>query len=140
MGLGNVHVELPKGILGVEGIYDLKALRDNHLDQSSYQTFIEGAFGMEDEGLWEQASPVTGKYCETWRGERVAYIAHSKEDELVEWAQVDKMAEAWEMEGGNQKQNDFVILVKGRHHEIWKEGTEMARVIEKTVEELVKMH
>ncbi|KAL3480274.1 hypothetical protein BJX99DRAFT_254864, partial [Aspergillus californicus] len=48
--------KLPMAILGMAGIYDLRLLRDSHVDISAYQEFIEGAFG-GDEGVWDAASP-----------------------------------------------------------------------------------
>ena len=41
----------PLAILGVEGIYDLVALRDNHAEGPYYQRMIENVFGTDEVSL-----------------------------------------------------------------------------------------
>jgi kynurenine formamidase len=41
----------PLGILGVEGIYDLVALRDNHGDAPYYQQMVKNVFGSDEVSL-----------------------------------------------------------------------------------------
>ena len=38
----------PLAILGVEGIYDLVALRDNHAEEPYYQRMVENVFGVDE--------------------------------------------------------------------------------------------
>lgn len=42
----------PLGILGIEGIYDLVALRDNHVDEPYYQQMVENVFGTDEVSLY----------------------------------------------------------------------------------------
>lgn len=46
----------PLAILGVEGIYDLVALRDNHGDTPYYQQMVENVFGSDEVSLPEMTS------------------------------------------------------------------------------------
>ena len=130
---GSGEVALPVAVMGVEGIYDIRLLRDTHAEILSYQQFVEGAFGMEEEG-WRKASPTEVKYGEVWKG-KLAIIAHSKEDELVDWVQVDAMKGALE-KSRTPERKDMILELKGKHHEIWEDGLEMARAINVALETL----
>ncbi|KAF8853693.1 hypothetical protein BDZ45DRAFT_677499 [Acephala macrosclerotiorum] len=56
--LNQVGIETPAAVLGVEGIYDLGKLRDDHANIPMYQYFLESAFGTDEE-VWKAASPTT---------------------------------------------------------------------------------
>ena len=43
--------EKPVGVLGVEGVYDMVALRDNHKEEAVYQEIIENVFGTDEVSL-----------------------------------------------------------------------------------------
>ncbi|KAL4766136.1 arylformamidase [Aspergillus foveolatus] len=129
----------PLAILGMAGIYNLRLLRDSHRDISAYQEFIEGAFG-KDEKVWDAASPgvvrgVDG--VEGWKEGRLVVLAHSKEDELCDMEQSERMREFLEVwKGNDQKRLVQFLDIKGRHDEAWEKGEELARGILFTIENL----
>ncbi|KAJ5459220.1 hypothetical protein N7530_011164 [Penicillium desertorum] len=143
----------PTAIVGVAGIYDLRRLRDTHADISAYQEFIEGAFGA-DEMLWDGVSPAqaTGSRGVEggWKSGRLAVLAHSKDDELVDWAQVEAMKQAlsnWEKtEAHIPVQGDLhrdrrlrVLSISGAHDEAWENGEQLARAVTVAFEQLQEM-
>lgn len=125
----------PAAIVGFEGIYDIPALVDRHSDQAIYEQFITDAFGPDRE-VWKAVSPVNGDYKRSWKDHKIAVLAHSREDELVELEQVTSMQEVLEDQGFAQAEA-LIAEVKGKHDEIWQDGTEMVRVIADTISLLV---
>jgi hypothetical protein len=69
----------PAAIAGVEGIYDVRRLRDDHEQVPIYQYFTENAFG-RDEVACELASPEMQESKDgfAWDKARVAALAHSE--------------------------------------------------------------
>ncbi|PLB40027.1 arylformamidase [Aspergillus candidus] len=131
----------PEAILGMAGIYNLRLLRDTHVDVSAYQMFIEGAFG-PDEAVWDAASPVVvegaGGVRGGWRSGRLAVLAHSEGDSLVDIAQRDAMAESlasWADDGGRTRWVHRLPIL-GEHDEAWEKGDELASAIAFTVAKL----
>ncbi|OAX85251.1 hypothetical protein ACJ72_00373 [Emergomyces africanus] len=139
-----LQIELPVAIVGVEGIYDLRALRDNFKEFLVYQEFIEDAFG-SDENIWDGASPakVEGQAGIEggWVNGKLAVLAHSEADELADMGQLRamaKVAERWKAAETEGRTRNVLLLddLKGAHDEIWNKGDELARVIAKTISEL----
>lgn len=135
----------PKAIVGVEGIYDLRLLRDNHRQCSAYEEFLTGAFGI-DEDIWDAVSPAralgTGRFQDSWGEGKLAVLAHSVDDELVDFAQVDAMSDGlktWEEKEGKERRVLVLRDLHGLHDEVWSKGEELARVISIAVEELVRL-
>ena len=143
----------PTAIVGVAGIYDLRRLRDTHADISAYQEFIEGAFGA-DEMLWDGVSPaqVTGSRGveDGWKSGRLAVLAHSEGDELVDGSQLDAMKKAlssWEkVEPHTPVQGDLhrdrrlrILSITGAHDEAWENGVQLARAVTFAFEQLQEM-
>lgn len=135
----------PIAILGTEGIYSLRLLRDTHEDISAYQEFLEGAFG-PDETAWDAVTPAlkdSGGYSSVkygWRGGRLAVLAHSAEDNLVDASQGQEMKTAlalWMTAQGGRRARS--LSLKGEHDEPWQKGEELARAIVFTIDELQKM-
>lgn len=140
----------PLAVLGLEGLYDLPALVEYHASRPHgdiYTAFTNGAFG-SDVHVWKAVSPTsadwTADVVQGWDNGRVAVLAHSHEDELVEWEQVALMQKAlqeggWqEGEGGKEKGRELVMLtLEGTHHGVWEEGTEVARAIAVAVEKVI---
>ncbi|KAF9887499.1 hypothetical protein FE257_010077 [Aspergillus nanangensis] len=131
----------PRAILGVAGIYDLRRLRDAHSDVSAYQEFIEGAFGA-DENLWDEVSPAVvegkGGVGDEWRKGRLAVLAHSVDDGLVDLDQREAMKSAlgqWEEKGQVERSVETLDL-KGAHDEAWENGNELAEAITFTLAKL----
>ncbi|PKX94372.1 arylformamidase [Aspergillus novofumigatus IBT 16806] len=140
-------VSPPAAILGMAGIYDLRLLRDTHRHISAYQEFIEGAFG-SDEAVWGAASPASVNGSEGveggWTSGRLAVLAHSAEDGLVDAAQQQAMQAAlsrWEdstPQGSGQRRVEMLSL-KGDHDDAWIKGDELARAIAHTLAGLQKV-
>ncbi|OOG01092.1 hypothetical protein ASPCADRAFT_137280 [Aspergillus carbonarius ITEM 5010] len=126
-------IPAPVGILGMAGIYDLRLLRDTHREISAYQEFTEGAFG-KDEAVWDGVSPavVTGEdgVSGGWKVGRVAVLAYSGEDGLVDGGQREVMKTAlgeWVALGGKRVEE---LDIRGQHDDAWREGRELARGVE----------
>ncbi|KAJ5863099.1 hypothetical protein N7455_007167 [Penicillium solitum] len=143
----------PTAIVGVASIYDLRRLRDIHVDISAYQEFIEGAFGA-DETLWDGVSParVAGsRGVEAgWKSGRLAVLAYSKDDGLVDGSQVEAMKEAlgnWEkieaqipaQQDSNPDRRLRVLSISGIHDEAWENGDQLARAVTFAFEQLQEM-
>lgn len=143
---GLVAAGQPTAILGVAGIYDLSLLRDKHSHILAYQDFIEGAFGKDEMGVWDAVSPARVKGedgVETgWEGGRLAVLARSVDDELVDSSQVEAMGETlayWEKAGSQGKRKVVVLPLHGTHDDAWKKGEELARAITVALRELQTM-
>lgn len=129
-------------VVGLEGIYDIPLLARNHVDQPVYADILRGAFG-DEEQVRRDASPVSGDYgAASWPQGRLVVLAHSREDQLVEWEQVEVMQEALERSGwtigegsdGSSDERRVVILeTKGDHDNVWKDGNQLADAILMTV-------
>lgn len=124
----------PIGILGVEGVYDfpllVKSVGDDVRDM--YVTATQGALGKNEE-LWLDASPAQYSheaYGREWTGHaRLAVVAHSPNDEMVGWDQVEAMKKVF---GGNELDMEIswrMIEMKGKHDEVWEKGHELAKAI-----------
>lgn len=142
-GDGYAH---PLAILGTEGIYDLRRLRDTYSHVSVYQEFTEGTFG-PDESVWDVVSPaVCGRDGSSgiergWRAGRLAMLAHSLEDSLVDAGQVALMRDSlvsWEKQGGPGRKVLTLALV-GEHDDPWEKGDELARAIAIAIHELQQL-
>lgn len=136
-----------KAVVGVEGIYDFIALRDAHLEyRSIYQEFTNGAFGDEMDGEWEKGNIVRMiREGGEMDAVEVVVLGQSREDELVEWGQVEMMERAlrekgWsggeDVEGAAKEVT--VVELKGGHDEIWEKGEELARCISLAMERCVR--
>lgn len=135
----------PIAVVGVEGIYDLRKLRDKYRECAIYQEFIEAAFGSSEE-LWDRVSPARAGYGgvqQRWKGGKLVVLAHSKGDELVDVSQAKAMAEALEQwrRGALEQVRRVVFLedLEESHDGVWEKGVELAQVISRTIGELKGM-
>ncbi|KAA8652140.1 hypothetical protein EYZ11_000500 [Aspergillus tanneri] len=140
---GGLSSPSPTAILGMAGIYDIRLLRDTYQGISIYQQFLEEAFG-SDESVWDAVSPalVEGPSGVEggWNAGRLAVLAHSSEDRLVDLKQRDVMRQAlasWE-KGHPRKDSTRVeiLSIKGDHNDSWEKGDELARAIAFTLGKL----
>lgn len=136
-------VPQPLGIVGVSGIYDLRLLRDTFRPYTAYQEFIEGAFGSRED-IWDRASPAHGDGLgDGWKNGRLALIAHSKGDELIDASQLHTMERALNDWAGKESENTRKVLVvrdlREAHDDIWKDGVELSQVIKTAIEDLMSM-
>ncbi|KAK6856060.1 hypothetical protein PG995_008211 [Apiospora arundinis] len=121
-------VELPKAVVGFQGIYDLRGLVDRF--GPGYASFITAAFG--DPSTWDRASPMkyTGGFRSNWEGGKVAVLGRSPDDELVDALELEGMAEVLERE----QVNHLVFKdMKGTHDGVWQDGQHVARLIAETI-------
>lgn len=132
-----MNVAPPLAVVGIEGIYDLPALVNYHDKQPFYRHFTESAFGHSK--TWADASPTRSNLSQSWENGRLVVVAHSREDELVEWEQPDLMLKSLSSQGfkDSGKRQVKLLELKGKHDQVWQEGKEVARAIEFTVKELL---
>ncbi|KAF2223035.1 hypothetical protein BDZ85DRAFT_120692 [Elsinoe ampelina] len=146
----------PISVLGLEGIYDLPALIAHNATIPIYEEFTLGAFGprhqpptpgLQPVDVWTAVSPTSGDYSPTtWPEGRYVLIAHSRDDEQVEWEQVDLIERTFKSRGYGQwveKKGNYsgrmgdrrfeTMELTGKHHEVWEEGREVKRAIERAV-------
>ncbi|RMY64860.1 hypothetical protein D0862_15306 [Hortaea werneckii] len=138
----------PLALLAVEGLYDLPALISYHSDSPIYYHLITNAFGPDPED-WARASPttlsststsnpVTSSASAVWP--TLVVLAHSRQDELVEWQQVDLMHAALKSQGFDEVEGEGgrrlkLIELHGAHDDVWRdgEGGELARAVRETL-------
>ncbi|KAM4056085.1 alpha/beta hydrolase fold domain-containing protein [Hirsutella rhossiliensis] len=125
---GGPPVPLPAAIVAISGIYDLVGI--NARRAGSYAAFISAAFGPEGDGDgWRAASPAcfSGSFRDRWPGNnRLALLAHSPDDSLVDAAETDAMAAKLAADGVD------VSVVKdltGEHNFVWQDGEQVARLV-----------
>ncbi|KAJ9134601.1 Kynurenine formamidase [Pleurostoma richardsiae] len=127
----------PAAVVGLEGIYDMPAL-DARMG-GEYRPLFARAFG-DDEAAWAEASPARfgGRFGEALGGGLVV-LAWSPGDELIDAGEIDSMERRLREE--EEKGLSVVALrdLKGLHDEIVEKGSEVARVLKQTIEELDKL-
>lgn len=125
----------PVAILGVSGIYNLRNIVATHSMIREYRDFIIGAFD-ENEEAWDVVSPARWTtFGQTWQAGRLVVLAHSDQDELIEKGQMQEMKETL-MDAAKGLKVVSVDNVGGRHDEIWQIGSEIARLIVITIQNL----
>jgi len=127
----------PLAVVGIEGIYDLPALVNYHTAHPIYETFATSAFGPSRD-VWRNVSPTNGQYEDSWSNGRLVLLGHSKEDELVEWEQVELMEKTLRSQGfgdvrGKQRVME-VMRLEGLHNGGWQTGGEVVKAIERALE------
>lgn len=123
-------VERPIGLVGLEGLYDLPLLVKNHNDEEFYREFVESAFP-GGERVWRDVSPVSADRDRFWEDVRVVILGMSREDELVEWEQVEVMRRAVDPIRGRESKGKLKLLeLDGRHDEAWEKGMGVLRALE----------
>ena len=138
-------VETPIAILGVEGIYDFPSLIRSVPDEvrEKYLQPTVGAFG-KNEDVWLEASPAqysAETYARNWGGgRRLVMVAHSREDELVDWEQVRAIRSVFAERVKDDRIKFEVLELKGKHHEGWQKGDGLARAIAEAIRSLKIMN
>ena len=130
-----LNVVPPIAIVGLEGIYDIRALVHYHKDQSVYEDFIRNAFGVSE---WETVSPTNGDFDEAWPDGKLVLLGHSPDDTLLESEQHELQQKALEAQGWREDGERKIryLQLKGDHDDIWKTA-EAARAIESAIRVLV---
>ena len=135
------RVEPPIAILGVEGIYDFPLIVKTAPPEvrDKYVKPTQGAFG-KDEEVWLEASPAqysVAAYTRNWGGGRhLVIVAHSREDELVDWEQVRAIRKVFSERVEEDQIKFEVFELEGKHHEVWEKGQELARAIAEAIRRL----
>jgi kynurenine formamidase len=144
----------PIAVVGLEGIYDLPHLNQTHSDQPFYAQFLTEAFG-SDEKIWKEASPVNGQFQPAFTngGMKWVVIAHSDEDELVEWEQASMIRESLHRQGwriptveGDEGESDessqgkllTILKLHGTHDQIWSEANGLRTAIETALQNIFR--
>ncbi|KIV84909.1 hypothetical protein PV11_00658 [Exophiala sideris] len=123
----------PIAVLGVSGIYDFEAL---HVSYPAYVEITRNAIPNPQDQV--AASPA--RYAASGYRTKAIILAHSRDDGLVDWKQVDIMRELFEhspREGGAVSVR--VVEIYGMHNEIWEKGTELARAIGEALADIRKV-
>ncbi|KAI7671382.1 hypothetical protein KC318_g3530 [Hortaea werneckii] len=107
---------------------------------------ITNAFGPNPSD-WARASPSSGissasshqHQAEAWPN--LIVLAHSRQDELVEWQQVDLMHAALKSRGFDEVGGEDggggrlkLVELNGGHDEVWRQGEELARAVGETLQ------
>lgn len=133
---GGDNIPLPAAVVGLEGIYDLRGLNARMGD--GYRPYFAVPFG-QDESVWDTVSPArfSGSFHQKWGAAgKLAVLAYSPDDELIDAPEIDSMEEKLRKDGVN------LLMCKdlrGKHDEIWQDGTHMARVLMQTLGELERL-
>ncbi|CAK7263105.1 Kynurenine formamidase [Sporothrix epigloea] len=149
---------LPPCIVGLEGIYDLRGFVERggnpehgggpDTDFAAVLAEIaQGAFG-RDQDVWDRASParydfskVGGSKAAKGQIARLAIVASSPEDELVDGGEIDSMEKALQAGAAHNSSLVYMALrdVRGRHDEVHEDGREVARILTEAVKRLDQM-
>jgi kynurenine formamidase len=127
-----VGVPIPLGVLGIDGIYALKELTINYESIPAYKQFVMNAFG-PDETVWMEASPYSSEQPAAWEKVKAVILAHSEEDELLDFTQTRLMCDRAQQTPSYQRSLHF-LPAKGNHDQIWKQGNELARLIKEALD------
>lgn len=123
---------LPVAIIGISGIYDLVGINDRH--SGNYAGFITSAFG-SNQSDWHNASPAkfTGDFRENWPSGRLAVLAHSQGDSLVDVPEADALQ-------ANLRRSKVPVYhvgnLTGEHDFVWEDGSQIASLVFETLPKL----
>lgn len=153
MGEDGNKDNLPPCVIGFEGIYDLSTFVDRGGSpdhgggpgtgfQAALQEIAEGAFG-SDHSDWDAASP--GRYDYSKLGTtkaskpRLAILAYSPEDHLVDGGEMDTMEKALQESVAKSDGNLRYFGLRdlhGKHDDVHRDGRDVARVLTTAVKHL----
>lgn len=129
-----------KAVISLEGIYDFAACRDAHpLLRDMYDAFTTGAFGPEEEGGWERGDVLRCKR-RIRDGVEAVVVGHSRDDELVEWEQGQRLIGVLEREREGEGRGEVVRLVEveGTHSQVVRDGVAVGRCVGVAIAVLVE--
>lgn len=132
---GSHEIVPPTAFLGVCGIYDFDAL---HRSFPSYVELTRNAIpNAQDQ---QTASPA--RHAASEFGVKAVVLAHSRDDGLVDWKQVEIMRDVFAETANDDKSAAVsvrVVEIHGKHNKIWEEGTELARAIREALLDMRKV-
>lgn len=111
-----------KAVISLEGIYDFTACRDAHpWLRDVYNAFTTGAFGPEEERGWERGNLLRCK--RRFRdGVETVVVGHSRDDEMVEWEQGQRLIGVLESEREGRGEVVRLVEVEGTHSHVIRDG------------------
>ncbi|KPM37000.1 hypothetical protein AK830_g9563 [Neonectria ditissima] len=126
------QVPLPVAIIGISGIFDLVKINARHDGQ--YAGFISAAFG-DDEARWTSASPAQFKasFKKGWPNGKLAVLAWSPEDTLVDEPEIDDMTVKLRLDGVNLEVSKDLT---GGHDDVWEDGKQVSRLVSSALKTL----
>ncbi|TGO12899.1 hypothetical protein BTUL_0080g00190 [Botrytis tulipae] len=125
----DLNFKLPRYVLGVAGIYDLRLLRETH-PHPAYNEFLTQAFG-SDEKLWDEVSPARfSNFEEIGKSEKILAFTTSPDDELVDEIQIDVMVQNLQGINGGVVVKNLKNHLKGTHNKIWETGNLANAIVE----------
>ncbi|KAF6236864.1 hypothetical protein HO173_005155 [Letharia columbiana] len=129
-----------KAVVSLEGIYDFTACRDAHPRlRDMYDAFTTGAFGPEEEGGWERGDVLRCKR-RVRDGVEAVVVGHSRDDELVEWEQGQRLIGVLEREREGEGEGEVVRLVEveGKHSQVVRDGVAVGKCVNVAIRVLVE--
>lgn len=134
---GRVGLEGLRAVVSIEGIYDFTACRDTHMHlRDMYEDFTTGAFGSKWAN-WERGDILRcGRRVRD--SVKVVVVGHSKEDELVEWEQAEKIMEVLNRRRSPWPRGPEFVELEGGHQEVVKGGVGVGRCVAAAVKMLIE--
>lgn len=127
-----------KAVVSLEGIYDFTACRDAHPDlRDVYNAFTTGAFGPEEEGGWERGN-VLGCKRRVGDGVEAVVVGHSRDDELVEWEQGQRLIGVLERQREGRGEVVRLVEVEGTHSQVVRDGVAVGKCVGVAIEVLLE--
>lgn len=114
----------PAHVVGICGIYDFPLI---HKMNDGYEGMTRGSMDQKQFGEASPALYKLGDYVEKWNGEaHTVMLAASKEDKLVNWEQMEGMAEVFDKQDGGERAREkiksVVVEVEGDHYACLEDG------------------
>ena len=127
-----------KAVVTLEGIYDFTACRDAHPQlRDMYNAFTTGAFGPEEERGWERGDILRCKR-RVRDGVEAVVVGHSRDDELVECEQGQRLIGVLEREREGKGEVVRLLEVEGTHQQIVRDGVAVGRCVSVAIAVLVE--
>lgn len=126
-----------RGVVTLEGIYDFGACRDAHpQSREMYEAFTTGAFGPEEDKGWERGDVLRCKR-KVRDGVEVVVVGHSRDDELVEWEQGQRLVGVLEREREGKGEVVRLVELEGTHSQIVRDGVAVGKCVDVAIAVLV---
>ncbi|KAJ9424964.1 hypothetical protein QL093DRAFT_2227464 [Fusarium oxysporum] len=95
---------------------------------------VSAAFG-DDKSAWEKASPARfgSSFKDNWASGKLAMLAWSAEDTLIDEPEIDNMASLLTEQGLKVEVNKHL---RGEHDFVWQDGSQIARLVITTLHHL----
>lgn len=127
-----------RAVVSLEGIYDFTACRDAHPQlRDMYNAFTTGAFGPEEERGWERGDVLRCKR-RIRDGVEVVVVGHSRDDELVELEQGQRLIGVLEREREGRGEVVRLVEVEGTHSAVVRDGVAVGRCVGVAIAVLVE--